>query len=226
MIAVVFLNKMVIIVYKFCLKWRKNMKKILLGFILSVILIGSSFAAEGDIKLPEPQKTGGKPLMEALSLRSSHREFSGKEFDPQTISNVLWSAFGINRDGVKKRTIPTAKNEQNLSVYALLPSGMYFYNSEANKLEIISSEDYRADAGKQTDMLEKTAMILVYAEKLGDSYSKFNTGAAAQNVGLYAASADLGNVVIGYANIKELGEVLKLPKGMQVQVIQALGYKN
>lgn len=202
------------------------MKKILLSFVVTMFLMGTSYAADGDIKLPVPEKSGGMPIMEALNNRHSHKSFTGKELDEQTISNILWAAFGINRADVHKRTIPTAKNEQNLSLYALLPSGIYQYNAEANELTLLSSEDYRAKAGAQTDMLKNAAIIVVYVEKLGDGYNKFNSGAASQNVGLYSASTGLGNVVVGSANIKELGEALKLPRGMQVQVIQAVGYKN
>lgn len=202
------------------------MKKILFGLALSVFIISTSFAQEAVLKLPDPQKTGGMPLMEALSKRSSHKKFNGKEFDNQMVSDVLWSAFGVNREDVHKRTIPTAKNEQNLSLYVIMPNGMYSYNAEKNELNLISTEDYRAKAGMQSDMLKDAAMIVVYVEKLGDGYNKYNTGAASQNVGLYAASAGLANVVVGSANIKELGEVLKLPRGQQVQVIQAVGYKG
>lgn len=202
------------------------MKKILLILVFSVFLAGTSFAEGWSVKLPSPQKEGGMPLMEALSKRQSHKKFSRQEFDMQTVSNILWAAFGINREDISKRTIPTAKNLQNLELYVLLPNGMYFYNAESNELNMIKAEDYRAKAGMQEDMLKDAAMIVVYVEKLGDGYNKFNTGAATQNVGLYAASADLANVVVGSAHIKELGEALGLAKGKQVQVIQVLGYKG
>ncbi|MDD2279776.1 MAG: SagB/ThcOx family dehydrogenase, partial [Bacteroidales bacterium] len=49
------------------------------------------------IKLPQPQTSGGMPLMEALMKRGTSREFSSKELDLQTLSNLLWAANGINR---------------------------------------------------------------------------------------------------------------------------------
>ena len=58
--------------------------------IFTLVLAGFVFSASAqDIELPEPQKTGGKPLMEALSLRQSTREFSDKELDMQTLSDLL-----------------------------------------------------------------------------------------------------------------------------------------
>ncbi|MDD4556558.1 MAG: nitroreductase family protein [Alphaproteobacteria bacterium] len=201
------------------------MKKMIL--VLSAILLGTFdvMAAENSVALPEAQKTGGMPLMEALSKRHTTKEFSGQALDKQTVSNVLWSAFGINRaDG--KRTIPTAKNEQNLKVFALLPEGVYEYNAKDNALDLVADVDFRAKAGKQTEMLGSAGMILVYVEKMGDGFNKFNSGEAAQSVNLYATSSNLAVVIVGSANYKDLAEVLKLPRGYQVQVIQALGSKK
>lgn len=196
------------------------MKKIFLGLVLSVFLIGTVRAE--DIALPKPNMTGGMPLMEALAKRQSKKVFDGSAFDNQTISDVLWAAFGISHDG-DKRTIPTAKNEQNLDLYVLLSSGAYSYDAKNNKLVQISTVDFRENAGKQTDIHKKASMIIVYVEKLGDAFNKYNTGAAAQNVGLYAASKGLSSFVAGSANVKELGTFLNLQKGHQVQVIQPIG---
>ena len=50
------------------------MRHIIIASVLTMMSFTSSFAA--DIDLPQPQKTGGMPLMEALSNRKSTREFS------------------------------------------------------------------------------------------------------------------------------------------------------
>lgn len=68
------------------------------------------------IQLPETQKTGGMTLLEALQLRRTERGISTKEIPLQVLSNLLWSAFGVNR--VKSsfnkpgRTAPSASNSQ------------------------------------------------------------------------------------------------------------------
>ncbi|MFV0626474.1 MAG: nitroreductase family protein [Alphaproteobacteria bacterium] len=200
------------------------MKKIL-ALTLAILLGAANVnAAENKVSLPAPEKTGGMPLMEALSTRHTSREFSAKALDKQTISNLLWATYGINRaDG--KRTIPTANNSQNLKVFALLPEGIYEYNAKDNSLDLVEAVDFRAKAGKQTDMLASSGIILVYVEKMGDALNKFNTGEAVQNANLYATSAGLNVVVVGSANYKDLATALKLERGYQVQVIQALGNK-
>ena len=49
------------------------------------------------IQLPKPQITGGMPLMQALAHRQTTRAFQDKPLPPQTLSNLLWAAFGVNR---------------------------------------------------------------------------------------------------------------------------------
>ena len=59
------------------------------------------------IELPTPERSGGKPLLDALEDRRSSREFSDRVLDISVLSSLLWAAFGINRaDG--RRTSPSA----------------------------------------------------------------------------------------------------------------------
>lgn len=196
------------------------MKNIFLGFFLSVFLIGTVRAE--DISLPKPNMSGGMPVMEAMVKRASKKEFDGISFDNQTISDILWAGFGVSREN-GKRTIPTAKNEQNLQLYVLLSTGAYLYDGANNKLVQVSEEDFREKAGKQSDIHKKASMIVVYVEKLGDAYNKFNTGASSQNVSLCVTSKGLSSFVAGSVNFKELAEFLKLAKNEQVQIIQSIG---
>jgi len=78
-------------------------------FASIAILIGLNLYAQ-DVKLPIPDRSGGKPLMEALNQRRSTRTFQEKELSLQQLSNLLWAANGFNRDD--KRTAPTANNRQ------------------------------------------------------------------------------------------------------------------
>ena len=91
------------------------MKKLLLTLI--TIMAISTFISAQDIKLPEPEKNIGKPLMQALNERKSSREFSDKELSLQQLSNLLWAANGFNRED--KRTAPTARNCQELELYVV-----------------------------------------------------------------------------------------------------------
>lgn len=50
-----------------------------------------------NISLPAPRREGGQPLLSALNLRRSTRAYSTRSLPLQTLSDLLWAAFGINR---------------------------------------------------------------------------------------------------------------------------------
>ena len=85
---------------------------------------------------------GGKPLMEVLEARQSSREYTSDKLSPQTLSNLLWAAWGINRpDG--HRTAPSASNRQEIEIYVTLPEGAYLWDAKANTLNPVVGGDLR-----------------------------------------------------------------------------------
>ena len=179
-----------------------------------------------DIVLPSPAKTGGKPLMDALNDRHSSREFSDKELDQQTLSNLLWAAYGFNRED--KRTAPSANNKQEFTVYVLLKSGIYVYDAKENTLILKTEGDFRAKSGKQ-DFVATAPLNLVYVadlEKMDKGTANADCGFISQNVYLYCASADLGTVVRGWFDQAELKEVLQLGEKEEIILTQTVGYKK
>ena len=80
------------------------------GILASAALaVAPAFAATQELKhieLPPPRAEGGMPLMNALKLRHSTREYSDRPLPVQTLSDLLWAAFGINRPS-GDRTAPT-----------------------------------------------------------------------------------------------------------------------
>jgi hypothetical protein len=80
------------------------------------------------IALPQVDRLGGMPLMEALAARRSSREFAADPLPLPLLAGVLWAAFGLNRpDG--GRTVPTAVNAQEIDVFAALPTGAFLYDA-------------------------------------------------------------------------------------------------
>ncbi len=80
-------------------------KKTLIILFVAFLFAGNVLAREGDtIPLVAPQKTGGMPLFEALNNRQSIRSFSPEELSRQDLSNLLWAAFGVNREDGRRRT--------------------------------------------------------------------------------------------------------------------------
>ena len=48
--------------------------------------------------LPKPQKDGGKSVLAALWERKTTRNIRVEKLPPQLLSNLLWAAFGVNRE--------------------------------------------------------------------------------------------------------------------------------
>ena len=197
----------------------------IIGLTTSIVLLaGSAFAA--DIVLPEPEKTGGVPLLDAMNNRHSQRAFNGEDLDNQTLSNVLWAAYGVNSTR-GTRTIPTALNQKDLSVYVAKKNGVWLYNADKNVLEQTSEENIIPlfnNPERPQKYMDNVPVVLLYTGSKGEhDYSVMHAGSAYQNVGLYAASFGLANVVRGYMDREAIAKVLKLPDNQRVIISQAIG---
>lgn len=197
------------------------MRKGLLAIAL-LCFIGSVSAQ--DIKLVAPTKTGGKPLMEALNERQSHRNFEKKDLPAQTLSDLLWAAYGFNRED--KRTVPSSQNKQEVDVYVMFSSGIYFYDAKANTLVLKEKGDYRKALG-QPAISDNASLSLIYVINL-DKNSRdaglMDAGFSVQNVYLYCASAGLGAVARGSFTRPDLHDTMKLTDKQEVVLVQAVGY--
>jgi len=198
------------------------MKRSILLFSLTILSF-SLFAQ--DIQLPAPQRTGGMPLMEALNLRQTTREFSGKELSRQTLSNLLWAAYGFNRED--KRVVPSASNKQEFEVYAILEKGVYLYDAKENTLILKQEGDFRKSAGAQ-NFVAVAPLNLIYVanlEKSNREMASADCGFIAQNVYLFCASENLGTVVRGSFNRDELHKLLNLAEKQDIILAQTVGYR-
>jgi hypothetical protein len=96
------------------------------------------------IKLDAPDKTRGLPVMEALSVRASARDWSEKDLSRRDLSDLLWAANGVNRpDG--KKTASSAMNAQDVDIYAFMKDGVYLYDAKAHALVPVRAGDHRAE---------------------------------------------------------------------------------
>ncbi|MDO9339559.1 MAG: SagB/ThcOx family dehydrogenase [Bacteroidales bacterium] len=202
---------------------------------LNTFLLPMSIQAQ-DISLPAPDKTGGKPLMQALNERQSIRTFTKDTLTQQQLSDLLWAGWGINRADLKKRTAPSARNVQEIDVYVALPSGLYFYIAESHTLKQINNKDLRKLSGTQ-DFVAEAALNLVYVADLGklgkkegdeikdsDLLSSYaNTAFIAQNIYLYCASANLGCVIRGMVPKEQLAPEMGLRSNQRIILAQTVG---
>ncbi|MEN6310953.1 MAG: nitroreductase family protein [Acidobacteriota bacterium] len=123
--------------------------KAALGLILTAICLvppaGWARAQElKPIQLNEPNKTRGLPLMQALSVRASARDWSEKDLSLQDLSDLLWAANGINRPDSKKRTASSAMNAQDVAIYVFMKDGVYLYDAAGHSLVPVVAGDQRS----------------------------------------------------------------------------------
>ncbi len=197
-------------------------------FIIASMLAVMSFSscAASDIVLPQPQKTGGMPLMEALSNRKSTREFSTeKRLSEQQLSDLLWAACGFNRED--KLTIPTALNKQEITIYVIAPEGAWLYAAKENKLVEVTTEDVREYSAAQDFAKKALLNIAIVSDKelmQNDIYAGTDAGAVMQNIYLWCASNGIGTVTRGSFDKDGLAKALNLKPSQRVILVQTVGY--
>lgn len=205
-------------------------------FVLTILFMCPLLLSAQDlqpVQLPQPQTEGGRPLMEVLKDRSSSRVFSDENLPIQTLSNLLWAAFGINRPESGRRTAPSANNRQDIDIYVALAEGLYIYDAKINALIPVLTGDIRALTGTQ-EYVKDAPVNLIYVSdfaKLGDrdESEKFitastHTGFISQNVYLYCASGGLATVVRGLVDKPVLEAAMKLQPDQKVILAQTVGY--
>ena len=202
-----------------------------LAFCASLLL--PAFGQEmKPIQLPDPKLDQSKSLVQALTDRKTSREFAAGSLPLQTVSNLLWAAFGINRPDGGKRTAPSAYNKQEINIYVATAEGAYLYDPKSNALLLVAAKDLRALTGTQS-YFKDAAVNLVYVADLarmnespeGDKMylTAANTGFIAENVYLYCASAGLATVFRAGIDKPKLAEALKLRPEQRITFAQTVG---
>lgn len=184
------------------------------------------------IQLPEPKLNESKSLAQALRDRKTTRTYALDNLSEQTLSNLLWSAFGINRPDSGRRTAPSAKNWQEIEVYVATPTGMYLYDPKGNSLITIVAGDIRSLTYTQAAFKEAPIHLVYVAdlEKIGegDEASKLvlagmDTGFVAENAYLYCASEGLNTGFRVSIDKAKLSQTLKLRPNQRIMAAQSVG---
>jgi nitroreductase len=114
------------------------------AFIL-VLATGRMLAAELQaIKLNPPDVKRGLPVMQALAVRASVREFAEKDLSLQDLSDLLWAADGMSRPAENKSTASSAMNAHDIRIYVFMKDGAYLYDSPKHELLPVLAGDFRA----------------------------------------------------------------------------------
>jgi nitroreductase len=183
------------------------------------------------VTLPPPQTDGGMPLMKALRLRASSRAFAPDPLPLQTLSNLLWAAWGINRPQEGKRTAPSARNWQDVDVVVVNATGAYLYDAKANVLKPMVAGDLRPLTGVQDFVKEAPVDLLLVADASRAQGGRdpgplayADAAFIAQNVYLFCASEGLAVVVRASFDGPALAKALKLSETQKVLLAQTIGY--
>ena len=202
--------------------------KIALTCMCSLLLTFCAMSQNTEMKLPAPQKTGGMPLMEALSKRATNRSLDpARSLSDQQLSNLLWAAWGINRpDG--RRTAASAMNRQEIDLYLVGRKAAYLYDAKEHSLKLVAEGDHRSEVSSQ-DFATTGDWIVIFAadyDKMGggnEAIAGIDAGLIAQNIYLYGASEGLGVVVHASVDRDTISKVLKLRPAQHIMIAQTVG---
>jgi SagB-type dehydrogenase family enzyme len=199
-------------------------------YCLLLYWVGATSAFAQDIKLPAPNLD--KPIMQALKNRQSTRKYSSQELSDQTLSELLWAAYGINRPATGGRTAPSAMNARETAIYVLMAKGAYVYDAETQSLKLVTANNL-LDLVARQEYVKPAPLHLVYVSDLGklsrtgekkELFAMAHTGFISQNVYLYCASEGLGTVVRAGMDVEGLHNALNLGKNQMITLTQTIGY--
>jgi len=202
-------------------------------------------------RLPEPDLAFDCSLGEAIKTRVSGREMERGPLSLQTLSTLLFCAYGVTRDNQDTgfprpfRTVPSGGGLYPLELYIHitrcpeLETGIYHYNPSENLLAFLHKGDASRDISRalmQPEVaLNSTAMIMVtgvferstfkYGAR-GYRFACIEAGHVAQNVNLASNGLGLSCLNIGGYKDRDIDRLLNLD-GVRSSTIymMAVGYK-
>jgi nitroreductase len=196
----------------------------------------ATLATAADLKtivLPPPWKDGGRPLAQAVWGRRSIREFADKPVPIEVLSNLLWTACGVNRPATADRTVPSWRHAIESEIFVAAADGAWSYDARAHRLTQVLADDIRAETGMQ-DFVDFAPLDLVYVADGGRLegasaeekrlWAFTDTGFIGQNVYLFCASEGLATVFRGSLDRARLAQTLQLPTAKFITCAQTVGY--
>jgi nitroreductase len=196
------------------------------------------------ITLLKPETDGGRSVLAAIKERRTIRNIKAEKLPPQMLSNLLWAAFGVNREqgsfGKPGRTAASASNSQEIDLYVALPEGVYLYEAVPHRLTPVVAGDFRARSGRGAAgaapvnifyVVDLTRYSLGQGQpdrRIGDpeiqkSYYYTATGLIAGNVYLFAASQGLA-AWFHNCDKENTAKEFKLRPEQRVLFAQTVGY--
>lgn len=191
--------------------------------------------------MPEPCKTGDVPLTEALITRRSVRDFLYEKISIQQLSDLLWSACGVNLikgTEEKKRyyfTNPTASNHREVSIFVFSDKGIFEYEPIRNELMQLSKFD-RREKLSNLPFVKKAAVSLCIVSDIDKMirhkdtfrqqlYSSMDAGYVSQNIYLHCAVNGLATCACGLIDREKISKILGLTNA-KVMLVHPIGIQK
>jgi SagB-type dehydrogenase family enzyme len=205
------------------------MRRLLLVCCAVALFVSAAFTQETGksaqpsattIQLPQPSKSGGMALTEALARRRSVRTFTAKPLTQAEISQLLWAAQGIT-DDKGHRTAPSASAQYYLHIYLASADGFSEYIPSGHQLKKLQALDLRAKLSAQPSVKSAPFVLVIageyergaekYGAEKGPRVANLEAGHVAQNVLLQATALGLGAVPVAGIEPKDVQKAASLP---------------
>jgi nitroreductase len=180
--------------------------------------------------LLNPDKTRGLPLMQALDVRASVREWSAQKLTLQDLSDLLWATNGVNRPSEGKRTASSAMNAQDIDIYAFLEEGIYLYDAQKHLLIPVVSGDHRSlpgmtDAPVNLVLITDISKFRAGTDSLKIGWANIDAGIVSQNISLFCSATGLKTRPrASFPGAAKIRELLKLKDSQYILLNHPVGY--
>jgi SagB-type dehydrogenase family enzyme len=207
--------------------------------------------AEKIIKLNKPQINN--EFMKACQNRVSCRDYDPtKELSLQQLSDLLWCAYGNNRQNKVRqkhhflayKTVPSACAAYPLELYAVTRKGIYLYDPDNEELKLIKEGNFMNVTGSQAFVPDSSLNIYIVTnykkqkefpnERIANAFKAGNTakhcslldaGIVSQNISIYCEINGLKSVVRGeLGDVKKMRELLNLDEDKEPVLAQSVGF--
>ena len=181
------------------------------------------------IALPKPVAVAAT-LTKALEDRRSIRAYAEDMISVQDLSNLLWSANGINREN-GKRTAPSARNLQSVTIHVAFEQGAYLYDFKAHQLTKVTDADVRSVKEAPIELIFSSNLAVKEDTPENREFTALmrgiDSGAASENAALYCAAAGLATVIRMYHQPEpEKAAALKLTENDHMLFNMAVGFEK
>ena len=158
-------------------------------------------------------------MMEALWQRKTDRTFSDKKLSEKELANLLWAACGINRPENGKRTNPTARNLQEISLYVFFPEHVCLYDHKTHSLKTVATGDHRKLLATGQDFVLQAPVTLLTVvdmskytkrDEVALTMAAADAGIVSQNINLFCAAFGLNTVTRGSMDREAISKLLGL----------------